>query len=109
MDESNWLLGNIKHAGFYRVNYDTHNWNLLIKELNEGDHELIDVISRAQLLDDSFNLGKAEYIDQTIFLRVAGYLRRETDGIPFQAASDGLNYIGNMLVSNYTSHKKFQV
>ena len=42
--ENNWIIGNIKHAGFYRVNYDKNNWNLLIKQLNE-DFNCIDETS----------------------------------------------------------------
>ena len=54
--ENNWLIGNIQHSGFYRVNYDLENWNKLIKQLKEN-HTLINPINRAQLIDDSFNLG----------------------------------------------------
>ncbi len=72
-DNSSWIIANIKHAGFYRVNYDTNNWNELIKQLN-NDHQVINNINRAELLDDSFNLGRADLIDQTIFLNVSSYL-----------------------------------
>jgi aminopeptidase N len=41
-----WYIGNIKHTGFYRVNYDEQNWNLLIKQLNDGDFNLIDETSK---------------------------------------------------------------
>ena len=44
-NENSWIIGNVKHAGFYRVNYDENNWNLLIKQLNEDDFNLIDETS----------------------------------------------------------------
>ena len=45
LDNKNWIIGNIKHSGFYRVNYDLDNWNLLINQLNnESEFEIIDVI-----------------------------------------------------------------
>ena len=109
-DKMDWVIGNIKHSGFYRVNYDSENWNILINQLNDiNNFESIDVISRAQLLDDSFNLGKAELIDQTIFLKLASYLKFETNNLAFQAANDGFNFIEIMLSDNYSVFKLFKV
>lgn len=31
--EKTWLLGNINQTGYFRVNYDLHNWRLLIQQL----------------------------------------------------------------------------
>jgi hypothetical protein len=103
-----WIIMNIKHTGFYRVNYDLDNWKLLIKQLNE-DHLKIDNINRAQLLDDSFNLGRAEEIDQTIFLNISKYLPKENDPVPFVAVFTGLNYIDDMLSINYELSSLFRV
>ena len=33
MDEETWLLGNINQMGYFRVNYDLHNWRLLMEQL----------------------------------------------------------------------------
>ena len=109
-DESNWIIGNIKHSGFYRVNYDLENWNLLINQLNDPTgFEMIDVISRAQLLDDSFNLANAELINITIFFKLANYLKFETNNLPFQASNDGFRYISRMLNNDFFSLKNFEV
>ena len=107
-DKDQWIIGNIKHSGFYRVNYDESNWNLLIKQLI-NDHNKIDVINRAQLIDDSFNLGRAGLIDQTLFLKITSYLTNESDPLAFQTAFIGLNYIADMLSSNKLHHRIFQV
>ncbi len=61
---------------------------------------MIEVISRAALLDDSFNLGSAEIIAQTKFLEVASYLKNEQEPAPFQAAFGGLRYLSDMLASD---------
>ena len=74
-----WILANVKHAGFYRVNYNQENLNFLINQL-DSDHLVIDTVSRAQLLDDSFSLGRAEKIEQTIFLDIFSK-RRGPDAI----------------------------
>ena len=108
LDEKAWILANVKHAGFYRVNYDLNNWNLLIEQLNE-DHTLIDSTSRAQLIDDSFNLGRAEKLDQLLYLILLNYLKKETDPLPFAAAFNGLDYIADMLSFDFESFEMFKV
>ena len=55
---SDWAICNIQQTGYYRVNYDNHNWLLLIQQLVE-DHAAIHQVNRAQLLDDVLNLAKA--------------------------------------------------
>lgn len=107
-NDNGWIIGNIQHTGFYRVNYDIDNWNKLIDQL-KINHKLIDPINRAQLIDDSFNLGRAEYLSQTVFLNVISYLAAETDGLPFETAFDGLYFISKMLSDNYTAHNLFKV
>jgi hypothetical protein len=111
LNKDSWILANIKHAGWYRVNYNQENWELLITQLNVN-HQLIDVISRAQLLDDSFNLGRAEILDQLTFLEISEYLSNEEDPLPFVPAFAGLDFIGNLLSNDYETfqlYKKFYI
>jgi aminopeptidase N len=105
---SHWIIGNIHHSGFYRVNYDLSNWNKLVEQLYEN-HSLIDPINRAQLIDDSFNLARAELLTFNVFLKIIEYLRNETNGMPFDMAFDGLYFIERMLAHNYTAHNAFKV
>jgi aminopeptidase N len=108
LDNNAWILANVKHAGFYRVNYDSNNWNLLIEQLNI-DHKVIDSTSRAQLIDDSFNLGRAEKLDQLFYLKVLSYLDKETDPLPFAAAFNGLDYIADMFAIDYFASEALKV
>ncbi len=108
LSEQDWLVGNVKHAGFYRVNYDETNWLLLIDQL-KSNYSLIDSTSRATLLDDAFNLGRAECISQSIFLELVSYLPNEVEGVAFTAAFNGLKYFYDMLSGEYVSFKLFQV
>ena len=103
LNENDWIIGNIKSSGFYRINYDSKNWDLLINQLNDArGFGLIDVSNRAQLLDDAFNLGRAEIIDQLTFLKLARYLKNENNAIPFMAVDRGIRYINRILSFNST-------
>ncbi|KAK7027940.1 hypothetical protein SK128_026275 [Halocaridina rubra] len=53
-----WVIFNIQETGYYRVNYDSKNWHLLIQQL-KTDHEVIHTINRAQIIDDAMDLAKA--------------------------------------------------
>ena len=87
------------------------NWNALIATLNNVDFKLIDETSRSQLIDDSYNLGRAEYIEQTVFLRVISYLRNannETASDPYIVALTGINYIRDMMSLTSSSNSSTQ-
>lgn len=51
-----WIIFNIQIAGFYKVNYDEHNWNLLIEQMHGPEYEKISTINRAALISDAFDL-----------------------------------------------------
>ena len=66
------VIFNVQETGYYRVNYDKQNWELIIKQLNE-DHTKIHVINRAQIIDDAINLARSgiifcECISKIIFI-----------------------------------------
>ena len=88
-----WVIGNIHRSGFYRVNYDKKNWELLTQQLNK-EYSRIHEINRATLIDDSFNLGRAEKISQNVYLDIVRYLENEKDAIPWKVAFNGISYIG---------------
>uniref|UniRef100_A0A8C4DRB5 Aminopeptidase n=1 Tax=Dicentrarchus labrax TaxID=13489 RepID=A0A8C4DRB5_DICLA len=83
-----WVLANINVTGYYRVNYDLGNWDSLL---------VIPVINRAQLVDDAFNLARAQLVPTTLALRTTSYLSAETEYMPWQSALDNLNYYYLML------------
>ncbi|KAF5907632.1 aminopeptidase N-like, partial [Clarias magur] len=89
--DDGWLLVNVNCSGYYRVNYDEQNWNRLISQL-ESNHEVIPVINRGQLIDDSFNLARAKYINVTLALSTTKYLINETEYVPWEAALNNLDY-----------------
>lgn len=95
-------------TGFYRVNYDERNWNLIWSQLIQ-DPFAIPVWTRAQLIDDALNLARAGRLAYTQALNLANYLRKETEYLPWKAALDSLEYLDGMLLrsSTYESFKVF--
>jgi len=80
----------------------------LIDQL-KNDHTKIDVVSRAQILNDLFNLGRAELKNQTDYFEVISYLKNEKDPMPFIVLFSNLNYLADMLSSDYTTFELFKV
>ena len=58
LPETGWYIFNIREVGYYRVNYDEQNWNLITNQLI-SDHTAIGTMNRAQIMDDSLNLARA--------------------------------------------------
>ena len=56
--KNQWVIFNLQQPGYYKVNYDDHNWNLLIQQLLK-DHRAIAPINRAQIIDDALDLARA--------------------------------------------------
>lgn len=86
-----WVIANIQHSGWYRVNYDEANWRLIINQL-QNNHSLIHPINRAQLLDDSFNLGRTGLVPQTLFLNICKSLSNDADPIVLKKMFTILDY-----------------
>nr|CAD7455286.1 unnamed protein product [Timema tahoe] len=88
-----WVIFNIQETGYYRVNYDAQNWQLITNQLNSDQFDVIHVLNRAQLLDDSLNLARAGILDYVSALDVTRYLYRETDYIPWYSAFNAFNFL----------------
>nr|CAD7396260.1 unnamed protein product [Timema cristinae] len=88
-----WVIFNIQETGYYRVNYDAQNWQLITNQLNSDQFDVIHVLNRAQLLDDSLNLARAGILDYVSALDVTSYLYRETDYIPWYSAFNAFNFL----------------
>uniref|UniRef100_A0A8C1PHQ6 Aminopeptidase n=1 Tax=Cyprinus carpio TaxID=7962 RepID=A0A8C1PHQ6_CYPCA len=96
VDGETWLLGNINQTGYFRVNYDLHNWRLLIQQLMSNP-TIISVGNRAGLIDDVFNLARAGYLPQNVPLQMILYLAQETEFLPWHAASRALYQLDKLL------------
>ncbi|CAM1325904.1 Uncharacterised protein PB.8118, partial [Pycnogonum litorale] len=91
-----WIVANIKETGFYKVNYDIKNWEMLINQL-QVDKDAIPLTNRAQLIDDALDLARAGLLDYGLALNITLYLDKETEFVPWDAAMTNLHYIDQML------------
>ena len=87
--ENSAVIFNVQYTGFYRVNYDSENWDRIADAL-KADHTSIHTINRAQLLADSFDFSDHGIIaeDYSVPLKIAQYLGTETEYIPLCFAND---------------------
>ncbi|KAK0409588.1 hypothetical protein QR680_004640 [Steinernema hermaphroditum] len=86
------LVLNSQSRGFYRVNYNKPGWNRIIDQLLK-DHTVIDVRSRARIIDDAFALAEANQLPYETALNVSKYLVKETEMLPWAMALDGINVL----------------
>ncbi|XP_052863252.1 aminopeptidase N-like [Anopheles cruzii] len=91
-----WLVFNKQQTGYYRVNYDAHNW-LLIAQALHSDPSAIHRFNRAQLINDAFHLARADRHDMALALDLLTYLVHETEYVPWAAANGVLNYFYDKL------------
>ena len=87
-----WLKANFGDLGFYRVNYDTQQWNALTNLLNTS-HTTLQTADRANLVDDAISLSIAGYITPVQALDLVSYLKQETDYIALRVGLLSLSQI----------------
>lgn len=78
--------------GYYRVNYDLKNWNLLIEQLN-NDPNVIHVLNRGQLIDDAWALAIDNKLPFSVPIAMTRYLTRELDVLPWYSAIRKFEYV----------------
>ncbi|XP_049958075.1 aminopeptidase N-like [Schistocerca serialis cubense] len=93
-----WVIFNLNVVGFYRVQYDTDNWALLVQQLL-SDHEVIPPVNRALLLDDARALVEADLLPLDTLLNLTSYLAQEMDYIPWLEAETVLSELSSIIDS----------
>lgn len=90
---TDYIYLNVNRTGYYRVNYDTESWKYLIRNL-----VTIPSSTRAQLVDDSFYLARANIIPYDFPLTIGLILRKVPDDFEsWTAFEDGIRYLTNMV------------
>lgn len=109
LNSKEWVIFNVQEVGYYRVNYDVTNWNLLTKHLRSGEYKTIPALNRAQILDDAFNLARGGYVDYSIPLNLSKYLILEKDYEPWIAAINSIQFLDKILRDRPDVHSVFRV
>lgn len=100
ISNQSWVLMNIDETGFFRVNYDLYNWQMLQLQL-KSDPSLIPVVSRGQLIDDAFELAGIGVVNYTVAFDLVKYLNvKEINYIPWYSAMRNLNAL-RVIIINY--------
>ncbi len=87
-------------SGYYRVNYDPENWELLTKQLHQQPNK-IHPLNRAQLLDDAISLAIDDKISFSIPMNLSKYLVHENDLIPWQVAFQKFYHLWSKFEATY--------
>ncbi|XP_058825930.1 aminopeptidase N-like [Topomyia yanbarensis] len=96
IDPEHWMIFNRQQFGFYRVNYDTRNWELLTEALIASPTSF-HTYNRAQLIDDAFNIARADLLDFSVVLKMLFALRTDREFLPWAAGNNVLNYLYSKL------------
>lgn len=92
-NENEFIYINVNRTGYYRVNYDQTGWFTIIKNLS-----IFSDVTRAQLIDDSFNLARADLTGYDIPITFGIILRQiPNEYLSWWAFANGLEYITNMI------------
>ncbi|XP_065073154.1 aminopeptidase N-like [Ochlerotatus camptorhynchus] len=91
-----WIIFNKQQVGFYRVNYDDRNWELITNALIDN-YASVHRLNRAQLIDDAYWLARSGRLDIEILMKLLTYLKDEMEYAPWTAASNVLSYFNNKL------------
>ncbi|XP_063912999.1 aminopeptidase A-like isoform X2 [Zophobas morio] len=100
-----WIKFNPSQVGYYRVNYEENDWNVLIENIND-----LSLGDKTHLLEESFSIAESGDLSYTIPLTLTKYLVNETHYIPWSVASSRLQSISNYLqTSQFDSNFKSYV
>ncbi|KAK0092860.1 hypothetical protein PV326_000442 [Microctonus aethiopoides] len=83
LKKDQWIILNKKWFGYYCVNYDVKNWQLIISTLKSDNYTDIHVSNRAQILYDALKLTFNNQLDYGTLMSLIGYLEYETDFLPW--------------------------
>lgn len=78
------------------MSYDDTNYGLILQQL-ATDHRVISTKNRAQLLDDTLTIARANIVPYENALDLTKYLALERDYAPWTAAANALDFIDIML------------
>ncbi|XP_053945402.1 aminopeptidase N-like [Anastrepha ludens] len=100
-----WLILNKQSTGFYRINYDEQNWNLIIDELKSRPYKFHSR-NRAQLIYDLYQYTSTDRIDYSMLFNLLQYLPNEDQYAPW-ATSYSVIVTLKMYLNSDKEYKNF--
>ncbi|XP_072754641.1 aminopeptidase N-like [Anoplolepis gracilipes] len=79
--DNGWVIFNLQQTGYYRVNYDSENWQKIAEYLNSREYTKIHVLNRAKIIDDAFYFMINGQLNSFLFWNLTSYLGQETNYI----------------------------
>ncbi|KAL4706768.1 hypothetical protein ACJJTC_018149 [Scirpophaga incertulas] len=95
-----WIIFNKRQSGFYRVNYDDHSWDLIVKALRGPGRLVIQQLNRAMIVNDVFDFARAGIMSYNRALNIISFLIYERAWTPWEAAIKGFGWIINRLTGS---------
>lgn len=99
LKDTDWVIFNVQQTGFYRVDYEDDLWMLISQQL-QTNASVIHRINRAQIVDDIFNLARANHVEYSLAFDLLSFLKTETDSLPWASADAGFEYLNRVLVDS---------
>jgi aminopeptidase N len=93
INQSDWIILNNRQIGYYRVKYDDNLLKRIRQVLDEPSS--VDVIARAQIVDDLFNFALAGKVPFSKLLDFVKFLENDTAYYSWYAAFNGFSTILN--------------
>ncbi|KAK7584255.1 hypothetical protein V9T40_005218 [Parthenolecanium corni] len=99
IDESQWLLLNIRVAAFYRTNYEENNLKALQTTLSQTNtYSVISILDRSQIIANIFGMSWTGILKYEKTFNIIKYLEIEDAYIPWRTALESLHDMRNLLV-----------
>ncbi|XP_030370583.1 aminopeptidase N [Scaptodrosophila lebanonensis] len=91
-----WLILNKQSTGYYRINYDDRNWQLIIDGLIDRPHK-IHPRNRAQLISDLYRFATSGRVPHSTLLTLLTYLPKEDQYAPWSTANTAITLFNRYL------------
>lgn len=97
----NWVKLNADQQGFFRVNYNSEHWKAFAVAL-ETNLDTLNPRDRWGVIDDSFSLAEAGQLAYSTALDLIQYVKNDRHPVPWNAASEKLSTISDLVYSENT-------
>ncbi|CAH1118995.1 unnamed protein product [Phaedon cochleariae] len=105
--DDSFIIVNPEEIGPFVVNYDHHNWALLLEYLCSENRENIPVLTRTKLLHDAWNLAYAGDLNFATALNMTLFLKNEREFVVWERFFTMIDHVGR-LIDGSPVHTKFR-